>query len=150
MPVCNGSAIEGAHLNSLHDFLTARGWRLDEQVHCDEIGYPIDPEAIWRYPGSFGGIAMHEISGITPDGLSCRFDFEDGLGIFVLPAGNDHGCSDHDQEEHVVAVEGSNGLVFDRLGGLLDDLEAHARALDARELVECRFFGPCGENNHQL
>jgi hypothetical protein len=149
MPVFSGPAIEGAHLNSLHDFLAARGWRLDEQVHRDEDGYPIDPEAVWRYPGSFGGIAMHEIPGITPDSLSCRFDFEDGLSIFVLPAGNDNGCSGHDQAERFIAVEGDD-LDLDRLGGLLDDLEAHARTLDAHELIECRFFGPCGENNHQL
>jgi hypothetical protein len=149
MPVFYGPAIEAAHLKGLHGFLAARGWRLAEQVHRDEGGYPVDSEAAWRYPGSFGGIAMHEIAGITPDGLSCRFNFEDGLSIFVLPAGNENGCSGHDQAEHFIAVDGDD-LDLDRLGGLLDDLETHARMLNARELVECRFFGPCGENNHLL
>lgn len=149
MPVFYGPAIEPAYLNSLHDFLTARWWRLDEEVHRDDGGYPIDPEAVWRYPGSFGDIAMYEIPGITPDRLSCRFDFDDGLSIFVLPAGNENGCSGHHQTEHFIVVEG-DGLDLDRVGELLDDLETHARTLDVRELIECRFFGPCGENNHQL
>ncbi|MBA8824172.1 hypothetical protein FHX42_001501 [Saccharopolyspora lacisalsi] len=37
----------------------------------------------------------------------------------------------------------------EQLPGALSRAEQHARVLDARVLIECRFFGPCGANRDE-
>ena len=150
MTTFHGPSISIDHLDELHGFLTARGWELDERSHCDADGQPDDPETLWCYPDTFGGIAMHRIDDVTPYQLTCRFSFEgDGLGIVIGAAGNYKGCVKHAEKEHPIAVEG-NQLDLHHVAALLDVLELHARQLDPRELIECRFFGRCGENNALL
>ena len=150
MPVFYGPNIDGAYLNGPHGFLLRRGWRLDENTAGDEDGCPMDAEAVWRFPESLGGVTIHAIADVSPAGLSCRFDVdEEGLSVLVISAGNWASCDDHHQAEHSVDV-GTGGLALDRLAQLLDDLEPQARALDARAVIECRFFGPCGQRNERL
>jgi hypothetical protein len=59
------------------------------------------------------------------------------------------GCAEHTEKEHPIAVEGDQ-LDLNRVAVLLEDLEPHAFGLNPRELIECRFFGPCGEKNERL
>lgn len=75
MKILHGPSVRVDHLNTLHDFLTARGWRLDDLIDTDDTGYPADPEASWHYPDSYNGIAIHELGDVTPTRLSCRFGF---------------------------------------------------------------------------
>lgn len=143
MVVLRGPGVEVELLESLHRFLSQRGWQLGKYWNIGEDGYPFDPESGWDYPGSYGGIAMNDVGDVTPYPLSCRFGFSDGLSVDVSTAGNYGGCSEHASAEHVVEVDG-HCLPTDRLASLLDPLEAQASRLDPRVLLECRFFGPCG------
>lgn len=155
MTTISGPSIQVAHLTGLHDFLTARTWALSEDTSRDEHGYPDDPEAMWCYTSSFGGVVMHDLGDITPFQLSCRFSFRATLSIAVESAGNFQGCPAHTQVEHYIDVEDAGetdrdadictDLDLGTLGALLATLEPQASALDPRQLIECRFFGPCGE-----
>lgn len=140
------SGLSFDHLNELHAFLTARGWELDEFTYRDDDGQPVDPDTAWYYADSFGGITMHRIDDLSPCRLTCRFGLEDdGLSIVLGAAGNYKGCVEHAETEHSIAAKG-NQLDLDRVTVLLDDLEPHARKVNPKDLVECRFFGRCGEN----
>ncbi len=159
MNVLYGPSIRIAHLNGLHDFLTARGWELTEYaLDSIEDGYPTDPEATWRYPHSYGGTQINKIDEVSPYPLSCWFTFANGLHIVISSAGNIRGCPEHADTEHefevddpgheVEAVDDQHDLEqlgLDRIAALLDELEPQARELNPRDLIECRFFGPCGE-----
>ena len=141
-----GPTIETAHLYALHEYLLGRGWVLGTMHgEPDENGYPNDPDQDWYYAASYRGIAMNQVDDFTPSRLACAFSFEGGLSIRVGTAGNWQGCPDHDEARHTISVdESADELDFTQLGGLLDELEPIAAALDPRELIECRFFGACG------
>ncbi|MEV0773556.1 hypothetical protein [Nocardia salmonicida] len=143
-----GPSVESSHVHALHDYLVGRGWVLGTVLfELDENGYPDDPQQDWYYAASFRGISMNSVDDATPSRLSCGFDSDDaGLSIRVGAAGNWKGCPDHDETSHSVDVdEKADALDFPQLGVLLDRLEPVAAALDPRELIECRFFGPCGQ-----
>ena len=146
MRAFRGPQIRIDHLVQLDDFLIARGWSLDDDDR-DEGGHPMDPEALWRYPDSFGGVAFHQIDDVSPARLMCSFSFLEDLSIHVAAAGNYRGCPAHEAAEHYLAVDEEADLSLEPLNALLNELEPRARSLDARELIECRFFGPCGEIN---
>jgi hypothetical protein len=116
----------------VHEFLTGRGWRLDERA-ADE------PDPGWEFPGSFGGARCNAVADATPVPLQAYFSYgDDGAEVFcVVPAGNlrGSGCAEHDTAERVVSLDG--------FGELLDELEPRAAAHDLRALIECRYFGPC-------
>lgn len=139
-----GPSIETEQLQALHDFLTARGWRTSPFVDVDEhTGYPSDSEPSWDYPDSFGGTRFYLVDDVTPHPLNCRISSSGSeLEIQVTQAGNYYGCEDHGIVEHFVAVDGRD---WERLAHLLDALELSARGMDARKLIECRFFGACGQ-----
>ncbi|MFE3229821.1 hypothetical protein [Nocardia sp. NPDC059228] len=154
--VLHGPSIAEAHLHGLHDYLTGRGWviTMPDYYGTDEDGRPTDPETRWRYAASYGGVVMNSVEDSTPCSLACGFGFEGGLSVDVSTAGNWRGCEAHPVAEHSLPVEEHydeaadrwNDLDFTELGALLDRLEPAARALDARELIECLFFGPCGRD----
>jgi len=124
-----------------HEFLTGRGWRLDERTGADAAGYPDDPDPGWEYPGSFGGARCNPVADATPVPLQAYFTYEDGEEVFCLvPAGNlgGSGCAEHDTAERFVSLDG-----FGPVAALLDELEPRAEAHDLRALIECRYFGPC-------
>jgi hypothetical protein len=60
--VLHGPSIETDRLNALHNALIARGWRIGHNSDLDESGRPREAEGSWRYPASFGGIAINEVS----------------------------------------------------------------------------------------
>ena len=148
MNVLYGPSIEIDRLDALHDALIARGWRIGHDSDLDENGRPCDPEGSWRYPASFGGVAINKVGDASPYPLTCSFTYSSGHGeIEVVPAGNEEGCEDH-RPEPVVIEAGEHEL--EELAEILDDLEVRARDLDPRVLIECRFFGPCGSNAEHL
>ncbi|WP_018685390.1 hypothetical protein [Actinokineospora enzanensis] len=148
MGILYGPSVSVEQLTAVHDLLTTRGWTLDELI-CRENGYPVDPEARWCYPDSFGGVTMHVVSDVTPYHLTCRLDLDDEGGVVIGSAGNYLGCDEHTEREHRVPGQ-DDKLDLEGVAAVLDRLEPHARALNPRDLIECRFFGPCGENNDHL
>jgi hypothetical protein len=119
----------------VHEFLTGRGWRLDERAADD-------PDAGWEFPGSFGGARSNPVADATPVPLQAYFTYEDGEEVFcLLPAGNvrGSGCAEHDTAERLVPLGSDLGPV----AVVLDQLESRAAAHDLRALIECRYFGPC-------
>uniref|UniRef100_UPI003F499B19 hypothetical protein n=1 Tax=Amycolatopsis sp. CA-096443 TaxID=3239919 RepID=UPI003F499B19 len=136
-------------IQQLHVFLIARGWKLSPHQSRDDDGCPADAEPAWDFYGSFHGVAMHEVDEVTPARLHCSIDRYDPPGLDIDTAGNFDGCDLHTVREHYVGpVNGEFDL--ERATVLLAVLESEARALDARTLVLCRFFGPCGESNARL
>ncbi len=95
---------------------------------------------------SFGGVGFHHIDDIPLHLLTCRFSFDDGdaQGVGVASGGNWRGCPEHDEAEYEVHDQ-HDALDREGLSALLDRLEQQVRAEDPRELIEYRFFGPCGE-----
>ncbi|WP_280427834.1 hypothetical protein [Nocardia brasiliensis] len=139
-------------LRGLHQFLTARGWVLDPAFsHPDEDGYPTDSDDSWHYPASYGGAVMNDITEVTPHQLTCHFRWaeedDEETALVVTTTGNEYGCDAHRIAEHALSAEDDDASAqdFTELGELLDDLEPQARAADPRVLIECRFFGPCGQ-----
>ncbi|MGX1779225.1 hypothetical protein ACWIGW_44460 [Nocardia brasiliensis] len=155
--IADPDVIAEAQLHRLHDFLTARGWRVDSWHDSDpETGYPLDAEAGWTYPASYGGVAMNDVDDVTPKPLSCDFFLDSNeypdetaswsLGLRVSSAGNWGGCPQHGLDVHESAVpEDCADIGLEQLAALLDRLEPQAGDLDPRALIECRFFGPCGQ-----
>lgn len=144
----SGGWVSIVHIHALHDFLTARGWRLDADQRTDEHGLPDETEPVWHYPASFGGIAMHQIEDVSPYLLTCRLtgDTGNGCAIVVSTAGNWRGCDEHASVDHTFAVNDlDSDLDLDGVAALLADLEPRAQRLNARDLVECRFFAACGD-----
>ncbi|MFI5593608.1 hypothetical protein ACIA5G_51885 [Amycolatopsis sp. NPDC051758] len=139
--------IDDAHIQQLHDFLTTRGWELSAHTGRDDRGRPDDPEPEWYFPPAFRGVAIHELGEISPAHLHCRLRGAHGPRIVIVTAGNFHGCDRHDVGEHDLPPVNA-GLDLNRATAVLTPLEADASALDATDLVHCRFFGPCGENNY--
>ncbi|MCU1648164.1 MAG: hypothetical protein JWN03_8439 [Nocardia sp.] len=136
-------------LHRLNEYLTARGWVIED------FGHPgskdgIDPESGWRYSASYAGVAMNQIDDVTPGPLLCFFRLECGAGrdpeLAVISAGNYGGCAAHIQAEWQFSPGEGNEVRLADLSTLLDKLEPTARSLNPRELVECRFFGPCGQS----
>ena len=154
--VFDGPGIAAEHLHGLHDYLIGRGWVITrpDWYGTDDDGRPTDPETRWCYSASYGGVAMNDVEDWTPCSLVCGFGFEGGLSVDVSAAGNWHGCEAHPVAEHSLpfeerydeVAERYNDLDFTELGTLLDRLEPAAAGLDARALIECRFFGPCGRD----
>ncbi|WP_141717636.1 hypothetical protein [Nocardia altamirensis] len=150
---CNVS-LDSAHLHRMHEFLTDRGWVIIHPDYntLDDNGMPTKPSTSWRYPDSFGGVALNSIEG-GPYPLVCRFGIEwldhpqYRLGLNVDGAGYMRGCPDHTETEHHLVIGNDAGeLDLTEVGVLLDRLEPAARALNARDLIECRYFGPCGRD----
>lgn len=150
--VLRGPSIDEDHLHGLHDFLIGRGWELSrfDRDDVDEFGYPKNPECWWEYPNSFNGVLFHEFSegaDLTPQRLSCQFSFdveaEGAKSVVVETAGNEFGCSQHEKRKHVFPID--EGGLAESLSELLNGLEVKACAMNARELIECRFFAGCGE-----
>ncbi|MGY1980149.1 hypothetical protein [Nocardia gipuzkoensis] len=129
------------HVRDLHTLLTARGWSIQDYTDPDENGWPENIEAGWCYPGSYGGEPMNLIDEVTPEGLTCQFNLEDQT-IEVDTPGNYGGCDNHMAGRYRIPIDEFD---LSALRVLLDDLEPKARALDPRVLIECRFFGPCGQ-----
>jgi hypothetical protein len=135
---------------SVHDFLTGRGWRLDGHTDPGDAGFFNDPDAGWSYPDSFGGISINDVDmTATPRVLQAYFTFDNAgdLTFAVLPAGNlgRTGCPEHDAKERQLPLTAEGTVDTSQLTTLLDELEPRARSLDPRALIECRFFGPCTE-----
>ncbi|GAA5079957.1 hypothetical protein [Nocardia iowensis] len=61
-----------------------------------------------------------------------------------MAAGTYEGCADHRRAEWRAPLEPGDELDLDQWASVLDEFEGHARELDPRPLIECRFFGPCG------
>lgn len=135
------------HLHSLHRYLTRRGWVVADHVF-PHPGFEFDAESGWRYPASYGGITINDVDDATPTVLKCYFvlDSPDEDHEFVIiSVGNYRGCEDHAEVERSFSLgEHDAELRFAELSVLLDELEDKARDTDPRELIECRFFGPCG------
>lgn len=134
---------ETHRVRALHEFLLERGgWEPDGRVGEDKDGFPYGfPEDIgWEYVFSFSGVLSWRVEDIEPKPIECRFECDH---LEVISAGHWEGCAQHNQVEHVVSNR--NGAIdFASLAALLDRLEPHAQKLDARALIECRFFGGCG------
>lgn len=134
-------------LRGLTDFLATRGWVIEDVGHPGGSG-AIDPESGWKYPASYAGAVMNQFDDITPAGLLCFFRLERGgpePELVVISAGNYNGCRTHAQGEWCFPSSGRT-IRFTDLAVLFDELEPAARELDPRELIECRFFGPCGRS----
>ena len=136
-----------ARQRSVHEFLTARGWLLDGAGDPAETWFADDAHAGWHYPGSFGGQRMNVVSDTTPVGLQSYFTFDgEGDEVFCLVAAGNlrgSGCPEHDTGEQFFPFTADGKVDFDRITPLLDTLEPRARALDARAVIECLYFGPC-------
>ncbi|MFC9999664.1 hypothetical protein [Nocardia sp. NPDC127526] len=135
------------HMRALHEFLTARGWAIEDYGYPEQTPEP-EPESGWRYQASYQGSAINHIPDITPAALHCWFSLAESGGddtaFAVASAGNYGGCDDHIQREWRFPLNEGDELRLADLGELLDELEPQARDLDPRVLIECRFFGPCG------
>lgn len=135
-----GSRIGGEdRYRALHEFLTSRGWELDE-----ESGDPC-----WTYPAAFGGGPI----ALNPDAL----DFPD-LADFgplrptvylaesetiVITHGTWNGCDQH-REAKRRFVHGDFGAAW-RLGALLVEVENASIDATAESFQECLLSGPCGD-----
>jgi hypothetical protein len=132
---------------SVHEFLAARGWRLDGAADPAVTWFADDPQAGWHYPGSFGGQRMNPVSDTTPVRLQSYFTFDrEGDEVFcVVAAGNlrGSGCPAHDTEERFFGFTADGKVDLDPIASLLDTLEPRARDLDPRAVIECLYFGPC-------
>ncbi|EOD67346.1 hypothetical protein [Amycolatopsis vancoresmycina] len=132
---------------SVHEFLTARGWHLDGESDPAEVRFADDVHAGWHYPATYGGQRINEVADTTPVPLQGCFTFGDeGEEVFsVTPAGNlrGSGCAEHDTQERCFPLTAEGAVDLTEIAPLLDTLEPRARALDPRELIECRYFGPC-------
>jgi hypothetical protein len=53
-------------------------------------------------------------------------------------------CEEHNEVVRCFGLGEHDELRFADLSVLFDELEAEARDMDPRALIECRFFGPCG------
>ncbi|MFE3229823.1 hypothetical protein [Nocardia sp. NPDC059228] len=138
-----------ADLQTLHEFLTARGWSPSEYATLDENGCP-DTESGWIYRPSFGGVEMNRVDDATPDKLACAFTTDDDQLDFVIDSvgsGSAPGrtiCEAHVVQKWRAPFDDGDELDLDELAEVLDRLESQARAMDPREFIECLFFGPCG------
>ncbi|RSO06996.1 hypothetical protein DMH18_26500 [Streptomyces sp. WAC 06783] len=111
--------------------------------NVDSRGYPLASQPEWYYPESFGGVNCHQLGEIAPDCLHAKYVFGDGevATLAIFRAGLERGCAEHDK---TVVMLPPDPAVAD-LTEALRATEEHAAALDARQLIECRFFGPCGQ-----
>ena len=136
-----------ARQRRVHEFLTARGWHLDDDSDPGEARFADDSRAGWHYPATFGGQHINEVADATPVRLQSYFTFgDDGDEVLtVVAAGNlrGSGCAEHDTGERVFPLTTGGTVDLDPIGRLLDILEPRARNLDPRELIECLYFGPC-------
>lgn len=126
----------------VHEVLTARGWLLDERDR-DQAGYPRDHRIQWSYPLSYGGEAVNPIEDVSPEVAACLFNLDandDIADIVLVEAGNVDGCPQHAKTARHIGRDSTEQLITE-----LDRVETRARPLDARDLIECRFFGPCGQ-----
>jgi hypothetical protein len=144
-------------VRDLHVFLLGRGWVTEDIADLDEDGWPlsglVNAPAWWCYPASYGGAVMNRVdTEVTPEQLGCHIDTADDdsdAGVVLTSAGNVGGCDPHIVGEYRFDLDNHDytGLDLEELGAVLDDLEPHARDLDPRDLIECRFFGPCGRDS---
>src|SRR2546430_7981085 len=118
----------------VHDFVLARGWRLDGDTGPADVGFLDDAAAGWSYPASFGGERTNTVADATPVVLRCHFTFGDeGEVVFaVIPAGNlrGSGCAKHDTRERRFPLTADGLVDLGTLGAMLDEVEQAARAHD--------------------
>ncbi|MFE3280052.1 hypothetical protein [Nocardia sp. NPDC059239] len=140
-------------VRDLHVFLLGRGWVTEDVADLDEDGWPlsglVNSPGWWCYPPSYGGAVMNRVDEVTPEQLSCHISTDDdgtNAQVLVTSAGNLSGCELHIVCGYSFDLDDRDytGLDLADLAESLDVLEPQARAIDPRELIECRFFGPCG------
>jgi hypothetical protein len=97
----------------------------------------------WDYTGSFGGRTpnLGLESGAEVLGLGVEAGARPALLLHT--AGVHRGCPAHASRD-VRIPRDEEGLP-----AALDELEAHARAVDARAIAECLVFGPCGRQGRE-
>ncbi|PKW13669.1 hypothetical protein [Saccharopolyspora spinosa] len=138
-------------VGELHRYLVGqRGWivspLLDNEI--DDDGVPDTAEPIWDYPQSYRAVEIHEIAEAGPQILDAVTDIDESTWdwapkpIKFNTAGNVRGCEKHDIIQRFFPMSALDDPT--EMSAFLDEAEAHARELDPRELIECRFFGPCG------
>ncbi|HWO65716.1 MAG TPA: hypothetical protein VNO31_37355 [Umezawaea sp.] len=133
-----------ADLKQVHDFFVGRGWRLIYN-DLDEEGVPRNPEALWGYAPGYGGATINSLDGVEPSKPDAALNLEsDKPELEITTAGNENGCPQHARHV-VISLELTAGTTeLDSLNPVLDEIESAARAMNPRELIECRFFGACG------
>lgn len=140
-------------VRELHHLLLGRGWTVEDIAELDPDGWPltglINGPAYWCYPPSYGGVSMNRVNETTPDQLGCHISIDDdgsNAEVVITSAGNLSGCDQHIAGRYAFGLDDRDysGLDAVAVTELLEELEPQARALDPRELIECRFFGPCG------
>ncbi|WP_280393643.1 hypothetical protein [Nocardia brasiliensis] len=154
MTTLYGPAPGAGHIELLHELLTARGWVVDD------LGKPGRTHGVeqfdaewdeWCYPPSFGGIRMNEVDDVTPTRLRCYFSLSSEgpsyARLILMGAGNYEGCADHRCAEWSARLDEGDELNLDQWASVLDEFESQARAIDPRVLIECRFFGTCGNRD---
>jgi hypothetical protein len=133
----------------VHEFLTGRGWHLDGDSDPGRVWFTDDVHAGWHYPATYGGQRINDVADTTPVRLQSYFTFDnEGDEVFtIVPAGNlqGSGCTEHDTRERFFPFTAGGAVNLDEIAALLDTLEPRARSLDPRALIECRYFGPCGQ-----
>lgn len=141
-------------VRDLHVFLIGRGWVAEDIADLDENGWPlcglVNSPAWWCYPASYGGVVMNRVDEVTPERLGCHISIRDDgsdARVLVAFAGNLGGCDRHIVSEVRFDLDDKyTNLDLAGIAELLDLWEPQARAVDPRELIECRFFGPCGQD----
>lgn len=125
--------------------LIERDWRLDSSVarRVGEQGYPTRLQPGWWYPSSFSARLPQSIQHVAPEPLHSS----SGLGardeishLLLVSASSDVACPRHVKTEQNLQL----ATLPVQLPDHLDRVERHARGTDARELLECGFFGPRG------
>lgn len=130
----------------LHDVVRKRGWQLTpfDEAWLDAEGYPSSPQPMWFYPHSFAGAIPQQIEELSPQPLRSFYslDAQDAIAeLVIMPAGNDQGCPQHARTVQHLPPD----TLHTQLADALSHAEQHAHTLDSRALIECRFFGPCGQ-----
>ncbi|MGV9639286.1 hypothetical protein ACWDO0_34430 [Nocardia rhamnosiphila] len=147
------------HVDRVHALLTARGWSIENfgiqlPPSPDRPDRP-DPQNGWTYRPSYGGAVINHFDEVTPRRLDCCFRLadwkepEDTSELQITAAGNWNGCAEHATVEHLFPFGDGDSIDLNEIEELLDELEAQAKTCNPRALIECLFFGPCGDPEGQ-